>query len=208
LTTANRYPANVFWSDEDEGFIAVASDLPGCSAFGETQHEALTELQSAIAAWIKAARAAGNPIPEPSQPAVDNIYSGKILVRMPKSLHAQLAQVAKTEAVSLNQHIVFLLTWATTHRTLTADWTVTVGQGPTYYGPAVMAGVGPFAAHHGNFITGQYEAPQMVAWSSVNVGKVETSSTVCVSSIPREAGVVVTSIPFPLRALALDSRTA
>ena len=59
MTDTNRYPANVFWSEEDEGFIAVAADLPGCSAFGETQHEALTELQSAIVAWIEAARAAG-----------------------------------------------------------------------------------------------------------------------------------------------------
>jgi antitoxin HicB len=144
LTDASRYPANVFWSNEDEGFIAVASDLPGCSAFGETQHEALTELQSAIAAWIEAARAAGNPIPEPSQPAADNIYSGKILVRMPKSLHAQLAQAAKTEAVSLNQHIVFLLTWATTHRTLTNDWTST-GQGLTP-GTILSAGTGAFVS--------------------------------------------------------------
>ena len=102
MTDANRYPANVFWSEEDEGFIAVAADLPGCSAFGETQHEALTELQSAIVAWIEAARAAGNPIPDPSQPAAENLYSGKNLVRMPKSLHAQLARAAKTEAVSLN----------------------------------------------------------------------------------------------------------
>jgi predicted RNase H-like HicB family nuclease len=124
VTDANRYPANVFWSEEDEGFIAVAADLPGCSAFGETQHGALTELQSAIVAWIEAARAAGNPIPDPSQPAAENIYSGKILVRMPKSLHAQLVRAAKTEAISLNQHIVFLLTWAATHRTLTTDWVV------------------------------------------------------------------------------------
>jgi len=125
LTDASRYPANVFWSNEDEGFIAVASDLPGCSAFGETQHEALTELQNAIDAWIDAARAAGNPIPEPSQPAADNIYSGKILVRMPKSLHAHLAQGAKDEAVSLNQHIVVLLTWASAHRNLITNWAVT-----------------------------------------------------------------------------------
>ena len=109
MTDTSRYPAHVFWSNEDDGFIAVASDLPGCSAFGESQHEALTELQSAIGAWIEAARAAGNPIPDPSQPAAENICSGKILVRMPKSLHAQLARAAKTEAVSLNQHIVFLL---------------------------------------------------------------------------------------------------
>jgi predicted RNase H-like HicB family nuclease len=53
----------VFWSDEDDGFIALAPDLPGCSAFGETQPEALAQLQDAIAAWIEATRAAGNPVP-------------------------------------------------------------------------------------------------------------------------------------------------
>ncbi len=73
---ATRYPAQVFRSEEDEGYIAVAPDLPGCSAFGETQQEALNELQSAIAAWIEAARAAGNPVPEPSLPAVEENYSG------------------------------------------------------------------------------------------------------------------------------------
>ena len=164
----------------------MASDLPGCSAFGETQHEALTELQSAIDAWIEAASAAGNPIPEPSQPAAESIYSGKILVRMPKSLHAQLAQAAKTETVSLNQHIVFLLTWAAAHRTLTTDWTVTVGQGQ-----AVMAGSGLFSAPHGRkLFVGQFGAPQ-IAWAFANVAKVETS----VKFIPH-------------RALALGDRTA
>lgn len=117
MIDANRYPAQVFWSDEDEGYIAIATDLAGCSAFGETQQDALSELQDAIAAWIEAARAAGNLIPEPSQPAAENNYSGKILVRMPKSLHGQLARAAKAEEVSLNQHIVFLLTRASTRQT-------------------------------------------------------------------------------------------
>jgi predicted RNase H-like HicB family nuclease len=45
-----RYPANIFWSDEDEGFIAVAPDLPGCSAFGQTQEQAMAQLQDAIGA--------------------------------------------------------------------------------------------------------------------------------------------------------------
>lgn len=62
----HRYPANLFWNDEDGGFIAVAPDLPGCSAFGQTRHEAVTELEGAIDAWIEATRAAGNPVPEPS----------------------------------------------------------------------------------------------------------------------------------------------
>jgi hypothetical protein len=117
----------------------------------------------AIVAWIEAARAAGNPIPEPSQPALDSIYSGKILVRMPRSLHAQLAQGAKTEAVSLNQHIVFLLTWATTHRTLTTDWTIAVQ-----------------ASAHGIHSPDQ-SSIQMVAWNTGKVG----SSTVTQSGDTR-----------------------
>jgi predicted RNase H-like HicB family nuclease len=109
VTEANRYPAQVFWSDEDEGYIAIASDLPGCSAFGETQQKALEELQSAIPAWIEAQRAASNPIPAPSQPALENQHSGKVLVRMPRELHAMLAATAKKEDVSLNQYVVYLL---------------------------------------------------------------------------------------------------
>lgn len=63
-----RYPAHVFYSEEDEGFIAIAPDLPGCSAFGDTQEEAVAELRDAIEAWQVAARQAGHPVPEPSRP--------------------------------------------------------------------------------------------------------------------------------------------
>jgi predicted RNase H-like HicB family nuclease len=118
VTDSNRYPAEVFWSEEDSGFIAIAPDLPGCSAFGLTQQEALAELQDAMAAWIEAAHSAGNPIPEPSDPAREADYSGKVLLRMPRDLHARLARLAKTETVSLNQYIVYLLTRASTHRSI------------------------------------------------------------------------------------------
>lgn len=69
MIEAQRYPAHVFYSEEDEGFIAIAPDLPGCSAFGDTQEEAVGELRDAIVAWQMAARHAGNPVPEPSQPS-------------------------------------------------------------------------------------------------------------------------------------------
>jgi predicted RNase H-like HicB family nuclease len=107
MTDAHLYPTHVFWSDEDEGYIAVATDLPGCSAFGDTQSEALRELQDAIAAWIEAQQAVGNPVPEPSRPSRE--YSGKVLLRMPRSLHAKLALAASDEDVSLNQYIVHVL---------------------------------------------------------------------------------------------------
>ncbi|TPK38728.1 type II toxin-antitoxin system HicB family antitoxin [Mesorhizobium sp. B2-5-3] len=109
---SEKYPAQVFWSDEDEGYIAIAPDLPGCSAFGESQQEALSELAHAIEAWADAARAAGNDVPRPSKPAVKAKFSGKTLLRMPTDLHARLALRANEEGVSLNQYAVYLLATA------------------------------------------------------------------------------------------------
>jgi len=73
----------VFWSDEDEGFIATAPDLPGASAFGSSPEEAISELQSAIEAWIGAAKSAGNPVPAPSKVSSEPQPSGHILMRIP-----------------------------------------------------------------------------------------------------------------------------
>jgi antitoxin HicB len=59
--------------------------------------------------WIETAYEAGDDIPLPSN---DDSYSGKLLVRMPKSLHRRLAETAENEGVSLNQYIVSLLSAA------------------------------------------------------------------------------------------------
>jgi len=59
------YHINIFWSDEDGGYIADIPDLEACSAFGATPTEALGELERAKAAWLEAARAEGKPIPVP-----------------------------------------------------------------------------------------------------------------------------------------------
>jgi len=104
-----RYPMEVFWSEEDEGYIAIAPDLPGSSAWGKTEAEAIRELHTVIDLWLKATRKAGNPIPEPSARADVN-YSGKFLMRVPKRLHAALARAARTQGVSLNQYVLYLLT--------------------------------------------------------------------------------------------------
>ncbi len=60
------YHINIFFSDEDEGYIADIPDLSYCSAFGETPEEALTEVLRAKAVWIEAAKAEGKPVPLPS----------------------------------------------------------------------------------------------------------------------------------------------
>lgn len=60
------YHINIFWSDEDDCYVADLPDLDACSAFGSTPREALNELEVARAAWLEAARAEGKPIPSPS----------------------------------------------------------------------------------------------------------------------------------------------
>ncbi len=68
------YHINVFWSDEDEGYIADIPDLDACSAFGDTAEHALAEVERAKAAWLEAARDSGRPVPEPRyRPA---LYAG------------------------------------------------------------------------------------------------------------------------------------
>ena len=49
------YPAIVFYSDEDQGFIAKAVDLKGCSSFGETPEQALKEFETAVELWLSVA---------------------------------------------------------------------------------------------------------------------------------------------------------
>lgn len=62
-----HYPIEIFWSDEDQAFIAIAPDLPGCSAGGATEMEALQELQIAMRLWLEAAAEMGREAPAPSR---------------------------------------------------------------------------------------------------------------------------------------------
>jgi len=59
------YHINIFYSDEDEGYIADIPDLFHCSAFGETPEQALAEAIKAKDAWIESARNSGKPVPSP-----------------------------------------------------------------------------------------------------------------------------------------------
>lgn len=60
------YHINIFYSEEDGGYIADIPDLPHCSAFGENPKAALAEVLKAKAAWLRAAKAEGKAIPPPS----------------------------------------------------------------------------------------------------------------------------------------------
>ena len=100
------YQVLLRYVSDDELWVAEVPDLPGCSTHGITQFEALTNAQDAIFEWIDTAREKGWPIPEPR----DNVeYSGKFLLRIPKSLHRRLALLAEQEGVSLNSYVTCLL---------------------------------------------------------------------------------------------------
>ncbi len=105
----NNYSFTITWSDEDEGYIAVCPEFPGQSAFGETVGESLTELKIALDLAVEIYQQEGWPIPEPRKLSV---YSGQFRIRMPKFLHAKLAEQAEVEGVSLNTLVVTYLSEA------------------------------------------------------------------------------------------------
>lgn len=60
-----RYELIIYWSDEDEAFIAEVPELPGCAADGATYDDAVANVQVVIREWIETALELGRPIPEP-----------------------------------------------------------------------------------------------------------------------------------------------
>ncbi len=94
----------VITGDSEEGFLALVPELPGCFTAGETESEALDLLHDAMAGWFESAIARGLSIPEPA-----GQESGRMLVRMPKSLHRRLLERAEQEGVSANQLAVAIL---------------------------------------------------------------------------------------------------
>ena len=61
----DKYEIIIYWSDEDQAFVAEVPELPGCMAHGNTHEEALSNAKTAMTLWIDTAREFGDPIPEP-----------------------------------------------------------------------------------------------------------------------------------------------
>lgn len=99
----NNYTFNIFWSEEDEAFIATCPDFPGVSAFGDTEEQALAEAKIALKLAIETYEEEGWVLPKPR---VLDTYSGQMRIRFPKSLHAMLAEQAEREGVSINTLVV------------------------------------------------------------------------------------------------------
>ncbi|MBE0448876.1 MAG: type II toxin-antitoxin system HicB family antitoxin [Actinobacteria bacterium] len=61
----HKYETIIYWSEEDQSFIADVPELPGCMAHGTSPDEALVNAQEAMQLWLDTAREFGDPIPEP-----------------------------------------------------------------------------------------------------------------------------------------------
>lgn len=101
-----KYSVNLIWSKEDNCYVATIAEFPGLSALADTPEEAVEEVKIAAESFMQVYKEDGDPIPEP---IILNHYSGQTRVRLPKSLHKNLAKEAELEGVSLNTHIVKLL---------------------------------------------------------------------------------------------------
>lgn len=87
------------------GYAVSVLELPGCISQGDTREEALRMIEDAMRAWITTAIEDGEDIPEPGE----DEYSGRFVLRLPRSLHRQLAILAARERVSLNQYVLYQL---------------------------------------------------------------------------------------------------
>ena len=100
-----QYPFNVI-ADRDGGYVIVFPDLPGCLTQVERIEEVPAMAEEARRLWIETAYEDGQDVPLPSYAEE---YSGKFVVRLPRSLHRSLVESSECDGVSLNQYVATVL---------------------------------------------------------------------------------------------------
>jgi len=103
------YIRKVFYSAEDKCWVAIAPEIPGCSALGDTDNEALQELDNAIKLHLRIRKENKLPIP---RALAGQKLGGRFLLRIPKALQHNLKEEAMEEGVSVNQYALFLISTA------------------------------------------------------------------------------------------------
>lgn len=101
------YNIKVSFDKEDQDYIAFIEEIPECSAFGNSPDEAIKELGTAYELWKETVEERGYPVPEPFS---QKEYSGKFVIRLPKSLHKELVAKSLRENISLNQYTLYCIT--------------------------------------------------------------------------------------------------
>lgn len=99
--------------EEGGGFFMSVPLLPGCMSDGDTLEEAYSNIVEAKKEWFSSMIERKMEIPEPVE---KEEYSGKFMVRLPKSLHKTLVQLSKREGVSLNQYVTNSLAYTAGQR--------------------------------------------------------------------------------------------
>ena len=87
--------------EDDGSYVAEVVEMPGCLAAGDDPNEAIELLRDSFSLWIEEAGVAGRPVPRPARAGPN----GRLLLRLPKSLHARVAQAAAREGVSVNAFV-------------------------------------------------------------------------------------------------------
>jgi antitoxin HicB len=133
----------------DGTFRAEIIEFPGCIAIGDTSAEALANLEDVAASWLEVVIAKGQRVPEP----IENVgFSGKLVVRLPKSLHKKAANMAAREGVSLNQFIVSSIA----EQVGTQSVPIHFGPLQAFAGTQTVIGMGGLSGYVGNFGVGQF----------------------------------------------------
>jgi len=102
-----NYSVKIFYDSRDHEFGAFIEEIPDISAYGVSQAGALAALHSVFDEWLEIALEKQLAIPSPLS---SDEYSGRFVLRIPKSLHRTLAEKAKQDNVSLNQEALYCLT--------------------------------------------------------------------------------------------------
>ncbi len=111
-----NYPSQITKIDEADGggFLIEVPMLKGCMSDGETVEEAYNNLEEAKKEWFTYMLENNLAIPEPA----DASYSGRFMVRIPKTLHKIITEQSKREGLSLNQYVSNVLAYAAGQRTV------------------------------------------------------------------------------------------
>lgn len=106
MTQADQYSLRLYVDPDDGTYIASCPEFPGVSAFGDTGEEALAEARTALELALQVYLDEGWDLPRPELFRAGELPSGEFRLRIPRSMHAQLALRAVQEGVSQNQLVV------------------------------------------------------------------------------------------------------
>ncbi len=106
IVNPDRYTYRIGWSREDEAHIGRCLEFPSLAAHGDTPLSAFEEIRQVVASVLDDLTESGEPVPEPYG---DRDYSGKLVLRMPRDVHRELAIKAAEQGISINQYLLSLM---------------------------------------------------------------------------------------------------